>query len=60
MFDPSVWGWPQWAVMILMFLGAAVQAAVHGKPRTDSFNGFVALTRFSLFMFLLICGGFFA
>lgn len=60
MFDPSVWGWPQWTVLILLFSGLAIQAACHGKPRNDSFNGFVAVVRFSLFMFLLIFGGFFA
>lgn len=60
MFDPNVWGWPQWTVLILMFVGLAIQTAFHGKPRTDNFNGFGAIVRFSLFMFLLIFGGFFA
>lgn len=60
MFDPSVWGWPQWTVMVLLALTFASGAALHGKKReNESFNGFVSLFRFALWMFLLIFGGFF-
>ena len=61
MFDPSVWGWPQWTGLVLMFLGLCVSSAMHGKDKApEKYNGFVALTRFALWAFLLIFGGFFA
>lgn len=64
--DTSGWGWPQWTVLILLFLQLALTAGQHGKPRLDpngdpeKYNGFIALTRFAMLLFLLIAGGFYA
>lgn len=59
------WGWPQWVLLILMFLSLVYHCARHGEERKDKgepekFSGFVAMTRFALMMFILIAGGFFA
>jgi hypothetical protein len=64
--DTGGWGWPQWTVLILMFLSLGVHASLHNKPKLDEdgnpqkYNGFIALTRFALLLFLLIAGGFYA
>lgn len=65
--DTSAWGWPQWAMLILLFLGFAIRASLHGKPMIDKetkepekYNGFVGAGRFALMLFILTAGGFFA
>lgn len=65
--DTSHWGWPQWAMLVLLFLGLALHTVNHGKPKIDKethepeeYNGFVGLVRFCLFLFVLIAGGFYA
>jgi hypothetical protein len=64
------WGWPQWVMLIALFLGFAIQAAQHGKPRLDTSNklapepekysGFAGLARMMLWLFILGAGGFFS
>ncbi|MDX5984683.1 hypothetical protein [Sphingomonas echinoides] len=58
MFDPSHWAWPQWTMAIMLFLWLLVSASSHGKPR-EPYNGFTAIVRFALSVFLLSYGGFF-
>lgn len=61
MFDPSVWGWPQWTYFVLMVLTLAGRVVLHGKSRDgEKWNGLSGLFNFSLAMFLLVFGGFFA
>lgn len=61
MFNPDVWSWPQWSLIILMFLGLVIAAADHGKDKKpEKHNAFVAMCRFTLWTFLLIFGGFYA
>lgn len=64
-FDPHAWDWPQWTLAIMMFLGLAIDASLHGKPRVngddepEKRNFFIALCRFLLWGFVLVAGGFF-
>lgn len=65
--DLASWGWPQWTVLILMFLGLTYRAANHGKPMIDKatgkpeeHNAFIGFCRFLLWGFILTAGGFFA
>lgn len=64
------WGWPQWTLLILLFLSFAIKASQHGKEKLETvgerkglperYNGFLAIGAFALWMFILIAGGFFA
>ncbi len=62
----SAWEWPQWAVVILLFLGFTITATQHGKPKVlkdgapEMFNGFVSLGKVAMWGFILIAGGFFS
>lgn len=68
--DTSSWGWPQWVMLCLLFLSFVVSATQHGKERLETsgerkgkpelYNGFIALARCALWLFLLTYGGFFA
>ncbi|MCP4619957.1 MAG: hypothetical protein GY844_26405 [Bradyrhizobium sp.] len=63
------WGWPQWAMAALIFLQFIYQSALHGKPMVETagenkgeprkYSGFSALSRATLWLFILIAGGFF-
>lgn len=64
------WGWPQWTLLTLLFLGFVLTVSQHGRPRlqnsgpnkglAEEHNAFHALARFALWMFILVAGGFFA
>lgn len=64
------WGWPQWMLSALLFLSFLTVAAQHGKPMVETtgdgkgepktYNAFMAIARFALWIFILIAGGFFA
>lgn len=66
----ATWGWPQWTLLAVLILSLLYHCHRHGDPRVETqgerkgqperFNGFVALTRFALLMFVLIAGGFFS
>lgn len=66
--DTAPWGWPQWAILIMLFLGFATAAGNHGKPKLDfqdktqpeKWNAFVALGKVALWGFILTAGGFFS
>ena len=70
MFDTSVWAWPQWTILVLLFLGFLITASQHGRPRVqlsgpdkgkpEEYNGFTSIARFALWMFVLVAGGFFS
>lgn len=61
MFDPGSWNWPQWVAMVLLFVNFAGTASLHGRDKPEEkYNGFIALSRISLWMFLLVFGGFFS
>jgi hypothetical protein len=63
------WGWPQWMLIVWMFLSFMVEAVQHGTPRLQTagvhkgepfdHNGFVALGKMGFIIFILIAGGFF-
>lgn len=63
------WHWPQWAIVALLFLGFVFSSTMHGKPRVQTtgdekgqperYNAFAAMSRVTLWVFILICGGFF-
>ena len=53
------WGWPQWAVFLLMAVSLFADATLHGKPRTGNYNGIGAIIAAALNVFVLYCGGFF-
>lgn len=63
------WLWPQWVMASMLFLGFAITSAQHGKQRLQAagdekgkperYNGFVALGRVGLWVFILVAGGFF-
>ena len=65
----SNWDWPQWTILIMLFLSLTIAAANHGKQKLQStgdekgqperHNGLLASIRFGLWVFILICGGFF-
>lgn len=60
-FNPDIFGWPQWTLLILLTIGSVAGMARHGKNKEpDTYNGFVYLFRFCFLMFLLTFGGFFA
>lgn len=66
----ATWFWPQWTVVALLFVGFAMNATRHGKPRLVEYgadkgkpearDGFTALARVAIWLFVLIAGGFFA
>lgn len=55
----QAWAWPQWTVLILMFLALSSEAVSHGKTKHD-YSFPVGVVRFCMWMFILICGGFFS
>lgn len=57
--DTSVWGWPQWIVIVLFTLALATHALNHGKERPpyNAPTGFIAV---AFWLFLLSAGGFFS
>lgn len=68
--ETATWGWPQWTILVLWFLGFGLTAMKHGQQRLvetgahkgepEKYNGFLALSKVALWMFVLIAGGFFA
>lgn len=61
------WGWPQWAILVCLFLHFLVHATNNGKPALNinktgpvEYNAFVALARVAMAVFFLACGGFFS
>lgn len=59
-FNPDMFGWAQWTVLVLMILRFGIGATQHGKDRKpEKYNGFAYLFHFGLWMFLLTFGGFF-
>ena len=59
-FNPDVFGWPQWTMLVLLFLAVSINATRHGQDRSGKYNGIAAFVWFMMWMFILICGGFFA
>jgi hypothetical protein len=65
----SMWGWPQWAVLFLLFLSLAVHVIRHGTPRIyhsgirkgepRRYNVIAAMVRTLVWVTLLKAGGFF-
>ena len=53
------WHWPQWTLLILLVLSLIINTGNHGKPR-EPYNGFTSLISFGMWMFFLVCGGFFS
>jgi hypothetical protein len=66
----ATWGWPQWAILVMMVLSLMIFASKHGDERLETsgerkgkperYNAFVAIIRFGIIMFILIAGGFFS
>lgn len=64
------WGWPEWLLVLWMFIATLIHSAKHGKPmvhevgedkgKPQTYNGFTAFLRALLLLFLLVAGGFFA
>lgn len=57
--DMTSWGWPQYTILVLMFINILLQSVNHGEGMNLKYNGFVGICRFMLWTFLLYCGGFF-
>jgi hypothetical protein len=67
--ETASWGWPQWTLLILMFLGFIYHAGQHGNERLETagvrkgqperYNAFMKLASSALLLFILIAGGFF-
>jgi hypothetical protein len=55
----ATWGWPQWAILIMMMLYLIIGTAMHGKPR-PAYDGFAVCIGFAISLFILIATGFFA
>lgn len=60
MFDPHVWGWPQYVWMALSVLSLGISLAKHGEPETGKKSIWMSLTTFAIVGALLYFGGFFA
>lgn len=60
MIDPTAWGWPQFTLLALLFIGLAIHAAQNGKPIPHSYSFPMKLCNVLLWSFLLTFGGFFA
>lgn len=60
MIDQTVWSWPQFTMLVLMFLALAVTAAQHGKPMPHPYSFPMKVCNVILWLFLLTFGGFFA
>jgi len=56
--DMQVWGWPQWTMVALLFLGAFVSIALHGEQRKPH-DAPTALLSILIHAILLYAGGFF-
>lgn len=63
--DTSFWHWPQWAILTWFCLTVLVQIVDYGKPfhkpvvrRTGDVVSII-MFRWALFLFILVCGGFF-
>ena len=64
------WDWPQWAIVVFIFVRFAYVSACHGNERLETsgerkgkperYNAFAALSSSVLWLSVLICGGFFA
>lgn len=62
------WGWPQWIVLIMLFLALVIQCGNNGKDRVfwsgpdkgkpERYNATLGFLRFILWTFLLVAGGF--
>lgn len=60
MIDPSTWTWPQYTILLLMFISLAIHAVQHGKPQPTGYSFPIKLCNAILWLFLLTFGGFFA
>jgi hypothetical protein len=47
-------------MLVLLFLAVSINATRHGQDRSGKYNGIAAFVWFMMWMFILICGGFFA
>jgi len=54
----ETWHWYQWTMAILMFLGVAATAALHGDERKGKYSFPTKLVSTFLLSFLLYKGGF--
>jgi hypothetical protein len=57
--DTSFWGWPQYIVIVLLFLPVLVSGGTHGTTQVYKANAWYAAARFAVLMFMLAAGGFF-
>jgi len=57
--DMSIWGWPQWTVIVLSALGLLIHGVSHGQPRPSYHIGYSVVDTLILFV-MLAFGGFFS
>jgi hypothetical protein len=63
--DTALWAWPQFTVLIILFLSLIINAQKHGKLNVDKegnpdkVNFFTSITKVIFWLFVLIAGGFF-
>lgn len=57
--DIGAWGWPQLIYLALLVLGAGMELARHGQPKTGEHNVITTLIASAIILALLAWGGFF-